>query len=459
MRISFKADAAASKDPQKDALIKQLTEAASKLGLVVGIPEGNDKPKYGAQKIVLGRPKMAATGIATFVNYPGGLEALQKKASEGVEAVKEEFLASCPGYDIKLLDYVLDAPAGSNKQKYQNGWMCDCEQDVVLVDDPLTLTAPSVGARVKLHSLQGKPEHNGVEGEVLEFDASAGRWKVQLHPDGPVLALKASNLAVEGGIVVEKGVKGKVLETAKDGDTWPEPPSWGGARIDFGGTIGVQWVSKDQFQSLAGVVLPSRQIADPAAAGGKRGMPFKDFCDHKVAKDCNLTPAMVLLLRLYTTWVFVNINSPLRDPDLMDQKTSHKLGASVYLLSEAVKQSPATAADSPEANVPLSLFRGIKERDMPNEFTKLGGTELAPMSTVRTFCDPHMLAVCRITEFPHRRHWSTCGADILRLCADGRALGCAQILAGRRQFGAAVAAHPELHGQGRGPDLDLCFPS
>jgi len=383
-------------------LIEQLTEAASKLGLVVGIPEGNDKPKYGAQKIVLGIPKMAASGIATFVNYPGGLEALQKKASEGVEAVKEEFLASCPGYDIKLLDYVLYAPAGSNKQKYQNGWMCDCEQDVVLVDDPLTL---------------------------------------------------------EGGIVVEKGVKGKVLETAKDGDTWPEPPSWGGARIDFGGTIGVQWVSKDQFQSLAGVVLPSRQIADPAAPGGKRGMTFKDFCDHKVAKDCNLTPAMVLLLRLYTTWVFQNINSPLRDQDLMDQKTSHKLGASVYLLSEAVRQSRATAADSPEANVPLSLFRGIKERDMPNEFTKLGGTELAPMSTVRTFCDPHMRAVCRIAEFPHRRHWSTCGADILRLCADGRALGCAQILAGRRQFGAAVAAHPELHGQGRGPDLDLFFPS
>jgi hypothetical protein len=57
-------------------------------------------------------------------------------------------------------------------------------------------TAPSVGARVELHSLQQKPEHNGVEGEVLEFDASAGRWKVQLHPDGLLLALKASNLAV-----------------------------------------------------------------------------------------------------------------------------------------------------------------------------------------------------------------------------------------------------------------------
>ena len=90
-------------------------------------------------------------------------------------------------------------------------------------------TAPCVGARAKLHSLQQKPEHNGVEGEVLEFDASAGRWKVQQHPDGLVLwALKASNLAVLApaelrcGAEVEihslqqkpelNGVRGKVVE-------------------------------------------------------------------------------------------------------------------------------------------------------------------------------------------------------------------------------------------------------
>ena len=47
-------------------------------------------------------------------------------------------------------------------------------------------------------------------------------------------------------------------------------------------------------------------------------MLFKDFREHKVAKDCNLTPAMVFLLRYYTTWGFVNINSPLRDGNLMD---------------------------------------------------------------------------------------------------------------------------------------------
>jgi hypothetical protein len=115
-------------------------------------------------------------------------------------------------------------------------------------------------------------------------------------------------------------------------------------------------------------------------------MLFKDFCEHEVAKECELTPAMVFVLRFYTTWGFVNINSPLRDPDLMARKTSHKLGATVYQLSEAIKLSRQVAAVSPEANVPLSLFRGIGKREMDANFKKEGGTELAPMSTVRKFC-------------------------------------------------------------------------
>ena len=59
-------------------------------------------------------------------------------------------------------------------------------------------TALSVGARVKFFSplapakARAQWRANGVEGEVLEFDASAGRWKIHLHT--VVLALKASNL-------------------------------------------------------------------------------------------------------------------------------------------------------------------------------------------------------------------------------------------------------------------------
>ena len=124
------------------------------------------------------------------------------------------------------------------------------EADAVGEDD----YAPSVGARVKLHSLQQKPEHNGAEGEVLEFDASAGCWKVQLHPNGLVLALKASNLNVMArtqqapapaelmcGADVEihscvrspelNGVRGKVVE--------PQDPVSGrwGVKIDSDGRV------------------------------------------------------------------------------------------------------------------------------------------------------------------------------------------------------------------------------
>ena len=63
--------------------------------------------------------------------------------------------------------------------------------------DPSSDVAPSVGARVQLHSLLRTPEHNGAEGEVVEFDLIPGRWRIRLAgPDGRELALKASNLAV-----------------------------------------------------------------------------------------------------------------------------------------------------------------------------------------------------------------------------------------------------------------------
>jgi hypothetical protein len=45
-------------------------------------------------------------------------------------------------------------------------------------------TAPSVGARVKLHSLQQTPKHNGVEGEVLEFMRVQGAGRSSCTPTG-----------------------------------------------------------------------------------------------------------------------------------------------------------------------------------------------------------------------------------------------------------------------------------
>ena len=53
-----------------------------------------------------------------------------------------------------------------------------------------------VGARVKIHSLERSPELNGVEGQVLSFNASTGRWSVKTQPDERSVSIAASHLTV-----------------------------------------------------------------------------------------------------------------------------------------------------------------------------------------------------------------------------------------------------------------------
>jgi len=58
-------------DPATDALIAELTEAAGEIGLDVEQSDG--KTKYGSDNLVLGLPKISASGISTFVNCDGRL--------------------------------------------------------------------------------------------------------------------------------------------------------------------------------------------------------------------------------------------------------------------------------------------------------------------------------------------------------------------------------------------------
>ena len=60
-----------SSDAATDALIKELMAAAGELGLVVEQSDG--KTKYGSDNLVLGLPKISASGISTFVNCDGRL--------------------------------------------------------------------------------------------------------------------------------------------------------------------------------------------------------------------------------------------------------------------------------------------------------------------------------------------------------------------------------------------------
>ena len=59
---------------------------------------------------------------------------------------------------------------------------------------------------------------------------------------------------------------------------------------------------------FTGKVLESRQVDDPSAPGGKRGMRFADFMLHPIVLLCQLTAAEVFALRFYTTAGFKGIN-------------------------------------------------------------------------------------------------------------------------------------------------------
>jgi hypothetical protein len=59
---------------------------------------------------------------------------------------------------------------------------------------------------------------------------------------------------------------------------------------------------------FTGKVLESRQVDDPSAPGGKRGMRFADFMLHEIVIMCQLSEAEVFALRFYTTAGFKGIN-------------------------------------------------------------------------------------------------------------------------------------------------------
>ena len=51
----------------------------------------------------------------------------------------------------------------------------------------------STGDRVRLHSLQAAAQHNGVDGHLLKWNASTGRWGVKLST-GQKLSVRPTNL-------------------------------------------------------------------------------------------------------------------------------------------------------------------------------------------------------------------------------------------------------------------------
>ena len=117
------------------------------------------------------------------------------------------------------------------------------------------------------------------------------------------------------------------------------------------------------------------------AAVPMRGWRLRDFAAHPKAKLAGLSLAETAALRLYTTAAYKSINTPLRDLRRRERNEPHPLPLTVMLIAEGVSKLRAVGADSEDANKTVDLYRGMRNRELPKEFVKLGGTELAPMST------------------------------------------------------------------------------
>ena len=112
---------------------------------------------------------------------------------------------------------------------------------------------------------------------------------------------------------------------------------------------------------------------------GHGGKTLADFVNHEYSRLAQLLRPHVLALRMYTSSSYPCFNRPLRE-----RKKPHPFAMAVYYLADALKKLRAVAAQiDPEGfTKEVVLWRGMQDLTLDkDEFTKKGGTELAPMST------------------------------------------------------------------------------
>ena len=92
----------------------------------------------------------------------------------------------------------------------------------------------------------------------------------------------------------------------------------------------------------------------------------------------------VAAIRIYSTAAFKVLNGPLRE---VGRTAPHPLPVTVSFIADGVKKLRTVQAEhldgvsKEERKERLLLFRGMKDRQVPDEFFESGGTELGCLST------------------------------------------------------------------------------
>ena len=106
---------------------------------------------------------------------------------------------------------------------------------------------------------------------------------------------------------------------------------------------------------------------------GGQGKTLQHFCAEAKGLSPPLSPPEVAAIRLYTTKAYKKINDPLREGD--DAAPDHPLPVTLLCLNKALKKlRDKNSGDG-------QLWRGFKDKKVPDDFLRSGGMELGAMST------------------------------------------------------------------------------
>ena len=138
---------------------------------------------------------------------------------------------------------------------------------------------------------------------------------------------------------------------------------------------GGQMMDCDEY----GRLLDCRRRADG------RGMVLADFVNHYNSRTARLEEADVVALRLYTTAAFRAINNPLREQARRPpgERRNHPLAITVARIYNAALWLRTVEAQGTDAHRQETLYRGLCDAEIPQQFLERGGTEFAPMSFTR----------------------------------------------------------------------------
>ena len=133
------------------------------------------------------------------------------------------------------------------------------------------------------------------------------------------------------------------------------------------------------------------EFRSPADEDGRAGKPLSYFVNHPSALEAELLEEHVVCLRLYTTASYRSLNSPLRERAKAEESAGlaasapmpppHPFKVTIAYLADGIKRLRAVGASRDDRHERRDFWRGMRNVEVPDEFSVDGGTEYAPMST------------------------------------------------------------------------------